>query len=161
MEKRDVYVSVAQIVKNSRQQVQDVVEGLSAEQWMMIPAGHDNNIAWNVGHLIWAQIGLTYGHSSLEAPMDRAAYIPLYGIGTSPATWTADPDPEELLKVFISLPDQMIADAKSGKFDHVEFQPWQTGGGARFDTLLDMMVYNCAHEGEHRGMIMALKNLAA
>ncbi|MFT5193936.1 MAG: hypothetical protein ACI85U_000942 [Candidatus Promineifilaceae bacterium] len=156
-----MYLSAAKIVKNSREQVYESVKDLTLEQWMLIPEGHDNNIAWNVGHLIWAQIGLTYGHSDLEMPISRESYIPLYGIGSSPADWASDPDPAELLKTFMAMPDRMIADATAGLFDQADFEPWQTGGGAQFNTLLDMMIYNAAHEGEHRGMIMALKNLVA
>ena len=159
MEKRDAFISVAKTVKNSREQVYQLVGGLTDEQWLMIPAGHDNNIAWNVGHLIWAQLGLTYGRTNLEMPIDREPYIPLYGIGTSPADWDGDPDPSELLETFMQMADRTIEDAKASVFDDAKFTPWQTGGGAKFETLLDMMVYNTAHEGEHRGMIMALKNL--
>ena len=161
MKKRKVYTSVAKIVKNSRGQVYEAVKDLTAAQWMMIPEGHDNNIAWNIGHLIWAHIGLTYGRSDLVAPIDREPYLPLYGIGSSPATWAAEPNTAELLKIFMNLPDQMIADAKAGVFNKAEFVPWKTGSGAEFKTLLDMMIYNVAHEGEHRGMILALKNLVA
>ena len=158
---RDSYISVAKTVKNSRQQVYRLVDGLTHAQWMTIPAGHDNNIAWNVGHLIWAQLGLTYGRTDLAMPIDREPYIPLYGIGTSPADWEGEPDPAALLKILMQMADRMIADAQAGIFDDAQFTPWQTGGGARFDTLLDMMIYNTAHEGEHRGMIMALKNHVA
>lgn len=158
MTNRDSYISIAKIVKNSREQVHELVKELTYEQWMQIPAGHDNNIAWNVGHLIWGQLGLTYGRTDLEMPISREPYIPMYGIGTSPADWDADPDPTELLKTFMGMADRMIDDAQAGVFDNAQFTPWQTGGGAKFDTLLDMIIYNVAHEGEHRGMIMALKN---
>lgn len=154
-----MYISVAKVVKHSRIQVHALVHELSKEQWMMIPAGHDNNIAWNVGHLIWAQLGLTYGHTNLSLPLDRTPYTTLYGIGTSPAQWEADPIPAELLTTFMELADKVLTDASAGLFDDAEFEPWTTGGGAEFKTLLDMHVYNAAHEGEHRGMIMALRNL--
>ena len=161
MKKEEMYISIAKIVKNSREQVHALVKDLTHEQWMMIPAGHDNNIAWNVGHLIWGQLGLTYGRTDLEMPISREPYISMYGIGTSPADWETEPDPSMLLETFMEMAYRMVADAEAGLFDDAAFAPWQTGGGAKFDTLRDMMIYNVAHEGEHRGMIMALKNHTA
>ena len=154
-----MYTAPAKILKISRDQVKDLVKDLSRGQWMKIPAGHDNNIAWNVGHLIWAQAGLCYGRSSLTIPIDRAPYTKLYGIGTSPADWEDDPDPAALMEMFMHQADQQLKDAETGLFEDVVFEPWTTGGGAHFATLLDMQIYNVTHEGEHRGMIMALRNL--
>ncbi len=153
-----MYNAVARILKNSREQVHGRVQDLTPEQWMAIPAGHDNNIAWNVGHLIWAQAGLCYGHTNLQMPIDRAPYTKLYGIGTSPATWDSNPDPAELMKVFMWQADKMLEDAAAGLFESAVYEPWTLGSGLHLGTLLDMQIYNATHEGEHRGMIMALRN---
>ena len=154
-----MYTTIAQTLKYSRDQVHDIVKNLSAEQWMMIPAGHDNNIAWNVGHLIWAQAGLCYGRTDLEMPIERPPYTKLYGIGTSPAEWESDPDPNELLSTFMWQAEKNIADAESGLFDNADYTPWSLGTGFHLPTLQAVQIYNLAHEGEHRGMIMALRNL--
>ncbi|MDQ6815069.1 MAG: DinB family protein, partial [Bacteroidota bacterium] len=47
-------------LKKVRQSVIDVVKDLSIESVNKIPVGFNNNIAWNLGHLVAAQNGVCY-----------------------------------------------------------------------------------------------------
>ncbi len=134
------------------------VSKLSNEQWLTIPDGFDNNIAWNIGHIITAQMGLIYYPSRLrlEGMMsNRAMYVP----GSSPAGWETTPDPQELLAALKATSRAMAADYAAGKFNDVNYRGMTTAAGAELTTLADAVSFNNFHEGLHLGSIMAIKNL--
>ena len=47
-----------ELIRQTRTRFIDLVSGLSIEELNEIPAGMNNNIAWNFGHVISAQQGL-------------------------------------------------------------------------------------------------------
>ncbi len=46
------------------------IEGLTAEQLNKIPDGYNNNIIWNLGHLICAEQSLCYFRSGQAITVD-------------------------------------------------------------------------------------------
>ncbi|PHO01645.1 damage-inducible protein DinB, partial [Rhodobacteraceae bacterium 4F10] len=55
-----------EVLKRSRDLVLKRIEGLSLEQLHIIPEGFNNNIAWNVAHLVVTQQLLHYKLSGLN-----------------------------------------------------------------------------------------------
>ena len=52
-------------IQQTRTHILSVLNELSLEQLNKIPAGFNNNIAWNLGHLVAAQQGVCYVRSGL------------------------------------------------------------------------------------------------
>ena len=53
------------LTKASRNMVTKVIEGYTLEQLNKVPAGFNNNIIWNIGHIIVTQQLLVYKLSGL------------------------------------------------------------------------------------------------
>ena len=55
------------------------LEGLNNAQFLMIPPGREDNILWNVGHLLCSLARLTYVFSGHPLPIPEE-YLGLFGI---------------------------------------------------------------------------------
>ncbi len=146
--------AAADILIGTRERMAKGLSELSDEQWFTQPDGFANNIAWNVGHLIMAQQGLCYGRLGLAVPFgndNMKQYRALYGGGTSPTDWSANPDTAELLRLFTDLPKQMLEDANAGLFDNLEMPEPVEGRFPPPQTTLHGLIFNQYHEGLHIG----------
>jgi hypothetical protein len=53
-------------IKKTRTSLLNMISGLSLEQINKVPEGFNNNIIWNLGHLVSAQQGICYSRSGLS-----------------------------------------------------------------------------------------------
>ena len=145
--------AAADILIATRQRMASTLKELTQEQWFAQPDGFANNIAWNVGHLIMAQQGLCYGRMHIQPHIELAGMRAMYGGGTSPADWSENPETDELLRLFVELPQKMTADIAAGKFDsYVKPEPVE----GRFpppESVMHGFIFNQHHEGMHAGAI--------
>ena len=141
--------------RQTRQLLALGVQGLTAEQMLAIPAGFDNNIAWNLGHILTVQQSLIYRLSGLPT-YTTAEQNRLYRPGTSPADWPAPPDLEELIALIPLQVTQLAQDYAEGKF--TTYQEYTTSLGVRLQRVEDAIGFNTFHEGLHLGTILALRN---
>ena len=144
------------ILKKSRELVLKRIEGLSHEQLHKIPEGFNNNIAWNVAHLVVTQQLLHYKLSGLQClvPDDL---IEKYRKGTSPSEEISAEDFEEVKELLVGLPDTLIEDYNEGIFK--EYTEYPTSTGFVLDSIDTAIAFNNLHEGIHLGAIMALTKL--
>ena len=147
------------ILKQTRQLIYYAVKDLSEEQLLAIPDGFDNNIAWNLGHIIVAQKGLCYRPCGLDMGLPRKMFA-MYTPGTSPAGWKAQPDIPTLLEMLMQHPQQMEEDYAAGKFDGA-FEEVKTTTSIHLRNIAEATTFNNFHEGLHLGAILALKNFVA
>jgi len=146
----------ADILVRTRQNLHDLIKDLSQEQWFDQPEGFANNIAWNVGHLIFAQQGLTYTRLGLKPDMTRQ-YAKMYSPGTSPADWERKPDTDELLDKLVALPQKLADDVAAGVFDNLELPTESPIPGMPLpESIEHAMIFNQHHEGMHLGVIVSL-----
>ncbi len=144
------------ILKKTRQLTHQAVSELSHEAYLTIPPGFDNNIAWNVGHIIVVQELLSYKLCGVEMAVSEEQ-VAMFKNGTSPADWQREPDVPHLLEQLLALPQRLEADYRSGVFS--KFQPFTTSTGVYLPTLAEALVFINFHEGLHLGFILALKNV--
>ena len=104
----------------TRTLIEQAVAGLSQQELLHIPPSFDNNIVWNLSHLIVVQQLLHYRLSGLEAAVSNKQ-IAMFKTGTSPAEWQTVPDVATLLPLLPELPQKLRRDYQQGKFS--EFQP--------------------------------------
>lgn len=147
--------SIKVLIQN-RGLIKQALEGLSLEAYGQIPAGFDNNIAWNLGHIIVTQQALHYTLSGLATAVTKAE-VAMYKTGTSPADWSVDPDIPHLLTLLAGLPHKLQADYEADQFQR--FRAYRTSTGIHLESLADALAFNNFHEGLHLGTILALKNL--
>ena len=144
------------ILIQDRHLIQQAVAGLSAQQLLTIPSGFDNNIAWNLGHIIVVQQLLHYRLCGLEMAVS-GEQIAMFKTGTSPADWPTEPDLVPLMALLPELPQKLLADYQTDRFG--DFTPFTTSTGVYLETLEDAIAFNNFHEGLHLGFILALRNI--
>ena len=138
-----------------RQLIQQALAGLSTEAFLAMPRGFDNNIAWNLGHIIVTQQALHYRLSGLPT-LTTKEEVAMFKTGTSPADWTSKPDISRLLALLGETGPKLQADYAAALF--ADFQPYTTSTGIELQTIEDALAFNNFHEGLHLGTILALRN---
>jgi uncharacterized damage-inducible protein DinB len=146
----------ARLLAQLRAVLLERVSGLSDEQLLRVPDGFANNILWNLAHLAVTQQLLVYGRSGLDLLVEPEL-IEHNRKGTSPANWTAPPDPIRVKALLLELPERMAADADR----LTTFDPYPTSTGVVLGTVADALRYNLYHEGLHAGTVGALARLVS
>jgi uncharacterized damage-inducible protein DinB len=139
MEKDLTYVSAV------RKSILRAVHSFSDEQLNIIPAGFNNNIIWNLAHMIAAQQELFYIHSGLAVRVDPKYYQD-YRIGTKPEEFVGHDEIIKIEELFRTTLDWQREDFRAGMFDH----------SADMGKLIRHFVF---HEGIHFGYIMSLRRM--
>src|SRR5690606_35803308 len=130
------------------------LDGLDADALLRIPEGRDDNILWNVGHLLCSFSRLTYVFSGYPLPIPEH-YLGLFGKGTNARDWNTPPDADDVLRLFEEIPDRAETDYRQGKF--VEYKPLQIVPGFAINSVPEAVAFHCFHEGLHLGKILTLK----
>lgn len=126
----------------------------SLEQLNKIPAGFNNNLIWNIGHVIAAQQSLIYRLSSLDMYI-TGDFLDRYKPGSKPAQPLNETEADELKSLLLSLIEKTKVDFNDGKF--VSFTERTTGTGFHLANLNDAFEFNNYHEGLHLGIMMCIK----
>lgn len=130
------------------------IEGLSDEQVNLVPAGQNNNIAWNLGHMVASQQGLCYRLTG--APLlVPAEFVALYKKDSSPKDWTKPADLKEIKHYFEITSEAFLKDYETKKLNN--YTEYKTSSGVVLKTIEDALVYNYGHENLHYGVILTLK----
>jgi hypothetical protein len=145
-----------EIIKMPRLHLLNVIKDLSVEQLNKIPAGFNNNIIWNLAHLVSAQQNLCYKRAGLPVIIEERFLTP-YLPDTKPEKFV-DADDIEIIKASIlSTLDQLEADLQTNKFDN--YTPWTTRYGVALNNINEALAFVPYHEGIHNGYIWALKRV--
>jgi|SRR5690606_8532687 len=140
--------------KTSRKIYTDYFDKYDLEQLNRIPEGFNNNLIWNIGHVIVAQQSLIYRLSSL--PMNVSSELfDTYKPGTKPVSQTSQAEADRLKTLLFSLVDQTETDLSSGKFQ--TFTERKTATGFHLTTLSDAFEFNNYHEGLHLGYMLSIR----
>jgi hypothetical protein len=134
------------------------IDGLSDDQLLEVRAPFHNNILWNLGHVLLVQYHLSYGPSGLALPLPED-YAATFGRGTSPSTWTATPNIEEIKKQLDAACETVRTACGSGAF--AGFKPYPLPMGVTLSTPPEAMQFHCIHEGIHLGAISAMRKVLA
>ncbi|MFC0185538.1 DinB superfamily protein [Pseudarcicella hirudinis] len=140
--------------ETSRKLYAEYFDKYSLEQLNKIPAGFNNNLVWNIGHIVVAQQSLIYRLSNLEMNISEDLFN-LYKSGSKPTQFVGQVEADELKSLLISLIEKTKEDYKAGKF--VTFNERLTGTGFLLSTLNDALDFNNYHEGMHLGVMMSIR----
>ncbi len=143
-------------LKQLRHNAWKAVEVYHAAQLEIIPQGFNNNISWNLGHMIASQQILCYKMNGQE-PLVPENFLSLYRKGTSPRDWTKPADLEELKHYFALTTEALYRDFENSKGS--VYQAYTTSAGITLTTLEEAMLYNYGHENLHYGVILSIRKL--
>lgn len=144
------------IFQKSRELVFKRIENLTLEQLHTIPEGFNNNIIWNVAHLVVTQQLLHYKLSGLDCLVPDEL-ITNFKKGTTPSQSLNEEEVSEIKDLLIGLPATLQEDYEAGIFQ--EYQAYPTSTGFELSDINTAIAFNNMHEGMHLGVIMALTKL--
>lgn len=132
------------------------IEPFTLEQLNKIPEGFNNNIIWNVGHIIVVQQSLVYRLSGQPMQVTDEIFN-LYKPGTKPEKNITREEADELKQLLITHCEQTKKDIEQGLF--TSFTGRMTPTGFDLTSFADALEFNNYHEALHLGMMMSIRKL--
>ncbi len=132
-----------------------MIAPLSTEQLNQVPAGYNNNIAWNLGHIVASTIGLCYKRTNVmpDKPNPLAGK---FGKGTRPEAVVSDSEIEQIKQELLTSIDSLESDYRAGVFKNTTPFSTDTYKGM-LHTIEEVIVCTLAHDNYHFGYSSALK----
>ncbi|MBH2003841.1 MAG: DinB family protein [Sphingobacteriia bacterium] len=143
-------------VKTTRSFLLKAVNELSEEQLNKIPDGFNNNIIWNLGHMIAAQQGICYLRSGLELRITENIFHE-FKPGSKPERHYNQKEINNIRELMISTLDQLESDLNSQLFEN--YTNIVTRYNVELKNITDAVNFLPFHEGLHSGYIMSLRKL--
>lgn len=143
-------------IRKTRTALLNLIQDLTVEELNEIPAGFNNNIIWNVAHLIAAQQGVCYFRAGLPLKIENAFFL-AYKPESKPEQFVDAGEVEKIKEILFSTLDQLETDYQ----DHIftNYTPWTTRYGVDIKNIAEAISFLPFHEGIHLGYIMALKRV--
>ena len=126
------------------------------EQQNTIPAGLNNNMVWNAGHVIATMELLVYAMAGLKTPSGRE-FIDRYRKGTRPQAPVSAEDCHLFASKLSSSIEQLEQDLETLDFNN--YKEYTTSYGVTLTSVDDALAFNNMHEAMHLGTMLALRNL--
>jgi hypothetical protein len=145
-------------IKATRQFLLKLVENLSTDQLNEVPAGFNNNIIWNLAHIVAAQQGVCYKRAGLATAVPED-FFQEFKPDTKPGRKIDSDEVSMIKEMLISTIDTLINDYKAGHF--ATYPAWTTRYGVELTGIDDALTFLPFHEGLHFGYVMALKRVVA
>ncbi len=143
-------------IRKPREMLLTLLKGLSAGQLNKIPEGFNNNIIWNLGHMIAAQQGLCYKRAGLETVVGDG-FFNTYKSGSKPERFIDAGEIENVNGLLFTSLDRLESDLENNVFGN--YTPLTTRYGVELENIEQAIAFLPFHEGLHIGTIMALKRL--
>jgi hypothetical protein len=143
-------------IRKTRAYILDSVKELGMEQLNKIPRGFNNNIVWNLGHLVAAQQGVCYVRAGLN-PRVEERFFDEFKNGSRPERPFGEEELTKIKELMFSSLDVLIQDYENGLW--TSYSPWITRYGVELKNIDDAINFLTFHEGLHLGYILALKRL--
>ncbi|MDB5201244.1 MAG: DinB family protein [Ferruginibacter sp.] len=145
-----------QMIRQTRNWLMTLIKDLTIEQLNEIPKGFNNNIIWNMAHLIAAQQGVCYLRAGLTTTVDDA-FFQEFKPGTRPERTIGADEAAVIKTMLFSTLDQLDLDLQKNMFKN--YTGWETNYGVGMHNINDALNFVPFHEGLHLGYVMALKRL--
>lgn len=142
-----------EVLPNTRKSFNSILEKTSLEDLNKIPEGFNNNIIWNIGHIVVTEQILTYKLSGLPIRIS-SNLIEKYRKGTKPEGNISKEGVNEIKKLLFSTIEKTQKDYEANLFrDFNEYTVSTTGNTLRnINEALEFILF---HEGMHLGYVLA------
>ncbi len=144
------------LLRATRANTQGIYDNYNYDQLNSIPAGFNNNLLWNAGHVIATLELLTYGLAGLPLPSGED-FINRYRKGSTPAPPCPDGDYGTIGEGLKKSVDQLVQDLE--RLDFSNFRTYTTSYGVTLSSIDEALVFNNLHEAMHLGTMLTLKRL--
>ena len=143
-----------EVLTNTRKFFNKFLENMSLDDLNAIPKGFNNNIIWNIGHILVTQQLLAYKLSGLSM-MVSESLIAKYMKDTKPEGDVSQTEVEEIKELLFATIEKTKADYNNNAFNNFNTYTVSTTGNTltNIDESFEFILF---HEGMHLGYIMAL-----
>jgi hypothetical protein len=145
-----------EIIRKVRSFLLEQLKDLSTEQFNQTPEGFNNNIIWNLGHMIAAQQGICYKRAGLPTVIIDD-FWERFRSGSKPEGIVSDDEIAHIKQLLLITLDELERDYNKQIFGN--YTPWSTRYGVELAGIDDGIKFLPFHEGLHSGTIMAIKRL--
>jgi hypothetical protein len=146
------------LIKACRAKWLSKIEGLSNAQLNHIPTGFNNNLAWQMGHIVVSQQILCYRLSGNQFVIPNEL-IDLYKNGSKPERDFSEAEIEQMKGYFSSTIDQLELDLANGIFENFTPYAISTYGGIELKSVTDAIDFVVAHDSLQYGCSLSLMKL--
>ncbi|SEK71155.1 DinB superfamily protein [Aquimarina amphilecti] len=143
-----------EITRTNRRLLAKIMDSFSLEDLNKVPEGFNNNLIWNIAHVVVTQQLLVYKLSGLPMMIGDDMVVK-YRKGTKAEGFASKEDVEQVKELLFTTIDQAEKDIDSSVFE--EYQEYPTSTGFVLRSVKDAISFNNFHEGIHLGYVLALK----
>jgi len=143
-----------QVLKNTRTIFNKIIENNALEDLNKIPKGFNNNIIWNIGHVVVSEQLLAYKLSGLES-MLTDNMINKYRKDTKPEGDVSQEEVNEIKVLLSSTLKKTESDYTTGVFKNYKAYTVSTTGNT-LSNIDQALQFVAIHEGLHYGYVLAL-----
>ncbi|GAA4233447.1 DinB family protein [Postechiella marina] len=146
---------IFEVLPNTRAALKKIIESYTLEDLNKIPEGFNNNIIWNIGHIVVTEQLLIYKLSGLQ-PMVSDDIINKYRKDSKPNGNASQTEVNEIKDLLFATIEKTKNDYANNAFKgYKEYTVSTTGNTLKnVDEALSFVLF---HEGIHMGYILALK----
>ncbi|MDF2457359.1 MAG: DinB family protein [Cytophagaceae bacterium] len=135
------------------------ISGLTSEQLNFIPPGYNNNIIWNMVHLVATTQALCYKRAGLPATISEK-YIGPFLPGTKPDHFISEEEIAEVKELLVTTLDTLEIDLARNIFGkYTPSERIKEVYGIDIFTIEDAIAFLLYHDGFHSGYIISLIRL--
>jgi hypothetical protein len=142
------------ITRTSRKVLSQFLENYTLEQLNKIPDGFNNNLIWNIAHIMVTQQRLVYKFSGLPLKISNEIFEKYKG-GTKPNGAVSEAEVAKIQSLLFETIDQTEVDFNNKIFK--SYQEYTTSIGCTIANIEDAISFNNYHEALHTGVIMSIR----
>jgi hypothetical protein len=142
------------ITRTSRKILAQILKGYTLDQLNKIPEGYNNNLIWNIAHVIVVQQMLVYKLSGLPMKISDEM-VEKYKKGTKPEHIATQAEVDKIQIALEETINQTEIDLENKIF--INFQEYPTSAGIVLKSAAEATAFNDFHEGLHIGIIMSIR----
>ncbi len=143
-----------QVLQNTRGIFKKIIEEHPLSDLNKVPKGFNNNIIWNIAHIVVSEQLLAYKLSGLESYLSDDM-INAYRKGTSPSRDLNQQEVDVIKGLLGSMLEKTKQDYYGGRFKNYNSYTVSTTGNT-LNTIEDALQFIAFHEGLHYGYVLAL-----
>lgn len=150
-------------IRQTRLYTEEMLKDVPTDDWFQQPAEGVTHVAWQVGHLAYAQYSLALrrirGEKVEDSKLISTEFRQLFGKGSEPTPDpTSYPTPAEIREVFDRVHQQVLCE--SGEWSEELLSEASTDPPhPMFDTKMGSLCWSVQHEFIHAGQIGLLRRL--
>ena len=142
------------IAKASRKVLSQFLENYTLEQLNKIAPGFNNNLIWNIAHIVVTQQRLVYKFSGVPMIISDELFEKYKG-GTKPSQDVTQAEVDEIRSLLFETITQTEADFNNKLFK--TYQEYSASIGVTIKNIEGALSFNNYHEALHMGVIMSIR----